>query len=150
MYSSQIIDNISRRNKLILDNLDPTTSEKFYDLSIDALKMGILLLYFSGYRDMEQQNKLYQKYLRGEGVLAARPGYSWHNYGRAVDLVPIKENGEADWNSKLYPSINILAKRYGLKWIGWNDPPHFTDSQGETIEQLIEQPPTVTTKKKRD
>jgi len=140
MYSIQIIDNIKRRNELILDQLDAVTSGKFSKLYADALNMGILLLYYSGYRGLEQQNELYQKYLSGEGVLAAKPGYSWHNYGRAVDLVPIKEDGSADWNSQLYPSINILAKRYALKWMGWKDSPHFTDSRGETIEQLRKQP----------
>jgi len=153
MYSIQIIDNIKRRNQLILDELDATTSEKLSNLYADALNMNILLLYFSGYRGLKQQDELYQKYLRGEGGIAAKPGYSWHNYGRAVDLVPVNENGAAEWNSAIYPSINILAKRYGLKWMGWKDAPHFTDSRGETIEQLREQlrkqPPTVTTKKKR-
>ncbi|MCH7850943.1 MAG: M15 family metallopeptidase [Nanoarchaeota archaeon] len=149
MYNIQIIENIKRRNKLILDKLDAVTSTKFSNLYTDALNMGILLLYFSGYRDLEKQNQLYQKYLRGEGGIAAKPGYSWHNYGRAVDLVPVKESGENDWNSKFYPAIDILAKRYGLKWMGWQDSPHFTDSRGETIEQLIKNPPIIITKTKR-
>lgn len=149
MYSIQVIDNIKKRNQGILDRLDIVTSKKFSNLYADALNMGILLLYFSGYRNNDQQNILYQKYLRGEGGIAAKPGYSWHNYGRAVDLVPVKESGENAWNSELYPAINILAKRYGLKWMGWTDSPHFTDSRGETIEQLRIQPPMIITKKKR-
>jgi len=152
MYSSQIIDNIKRRNQLILDRLDATTSNKFSALYADALKMDILLLFFSGYRDLEKQNELYQRYLRGEGGIAAKPGYSWHNYGRAVDLVPVWKTGVNDWDSDLYPAIDILAKRYGLKWMGWKDAPHFTDSRGETIAQLREQlkkQPTILTTKKR-
>lgn len=149
MYSIQIIDNIKKRNQGILDGLDATTSKKFSKLYADALNMGILLLYYSGYRGLEKQNELYQKYLRGEGGIAAKPGYSWHNYGRAVDLVPIKESGEYDWNSGLYPAVNILAKRSDMKWMGWDDSPHFTDSRGNTIGQMLKQPEVITTKKKR-
>lgn len=149
MYSIQLIDNIKRRNQLVLDQLDATTSKKFSDLYADALNMGILLLYYSGYRNLEQQNELYQKYLRGEGGLAAKPGYSWHNYGRAVDAVPITDTGAADWDSPLYPSVNILAKRQGLSWGGVGDSPHFVDKREETIEQLRKHQDVVMTKEKR-
>lgn len=149
MYSIQLISNIKRRNEEILGRLDAKTSRKFSDLYVAALNIGILLLFFSGYRGLDKQNELYQKYLRGEGGIAAKPGYSWHNYGRAVDIVPVKESGENAWGSELYPAVNVLAKRYGLKWMGWKDPPHFTDSRGETIEQLRIQPPTIITKNKK-
>lgn len=149
MHSIQLISNIKRRNEQILDRLDIKTAAKFSDLYTAALNMDILLLYFSGYRGLDKQNELYQKYLRGEGVLAAKPGYSWHNYGRAVDLVPVKETGENAWESQLYPAINVLAQRYGLKWMGWQDSPHFTDSQGQTIRQVREQSKMLITKKKR-
>lgn len=148
MYSIQLIDNIKRRNKGILDRLNDKTAIKFSILHREALKRGILLLYFSGYRDLDKQNELYQRYLRGEGGIAAKPGYSWHNYGRAVDLVPVKENGENDWNSPLYTTINTLGNLLGLKWMGWKDAPHFTDSQGETLEQVRKKGEVITTRKK--
>ena len=40
----------------------------------------------SGYRTKAQQQALYDAYLRGEGNLAAPPGRSLHEQGRAVDL----------------------------------------------------------------
>ena len=149
MYSEQLIDDIKAKNKKILDGLDYKTARKFYNLYKDSLSNGILLLFFSGYRDLNQQNILYQKYLQGTGNLAARPGYSWHNYGRAVDLVPVKENGYADKESPLYYTVNALAEKYGLKWLGAKDSPHFTDSQGETIQQVRLKGRAVQTRKKR-
>ena len=40
----------------------------------------------SGFRSYDQQAALYDKYKRGEGNLAAPPGRSLHEKGRAVDL----------------------------------------------------------------
>ena len=40
----------------------------------------------SGFRTYDQQKALYEAYLRGEGNLAAKPGRSLHEQGRAVDL----------------------------------------------------------------
>ena len=39
-----------------------------------------------GYRSSAEQQILYDKYLRGEGPLAAKPGSSNHNHGLAIDL----------------------------------------------------------------
>ncbi len=149
MYSTQIIENIKRRNQLILDKLDALTSDKFSALYADALKMGILLLFYSGHRDYWEQKKKYDDWIAGIGGKAAPPGYSWHEYKRAVDLVPIKDTGAADWDSLLYPSINILAKRYQLSWGGPRDSPHFVDKRGETLQQLRTQPEMIVTKRKR-
>lgn len=40
----------------------------------------------SAYRSIEEQEILYERYLAGEGNLAAPPGKSNHNHGRAFDL----------------------------------------------------------------
>jgi peptidoglycan hydrolase-like protein with peptidoglycan-binding domain len=51
-----------------------------------ARAAGINLHVNSGFRSMEEQRILYQKYLNGTGNLAARPGYSNHQGGIAVDV----------------------------------------------------------------
>ncbi|HSP77576.1 MAG TPA: peptidoglycan-binding protein [Myxococcaceae bacterium] len=51
-----------------------------------ARAAGINLRAVSGFRSMEQQRVLYQKYLNGTGNLAAKPGYSNHQGGIAVDI----------------------------------------------------------------
>ena len=40
----------------------------------------------SGYRSYAEQAVLYDRYLHGGGVLAAKPGTSNHNYGKAADV----------------------------------------------------------------
>ncbi len=149
MYSIQIIDNIKRRNKLILATLDTISSKKFSDLFTEALKRGVLLLYYSGYRDIAEQQEKYNEYLQGIGGKAAPPGYSWHQYKRAVDAVPITDTGAADWDSIYYPYINVMAKKQGLSWGGVGDSPHFVDKRGQTIQDMIEQLPIIEAKKKR-
>ena len=47
---------------------------------------GVTLTPVSGFRTMEQQRYLYSLYLQGRGNLAARPGYSNHQGGIAVDI----------------------------------------------------------------
>lgn len=149
MYSIQLIDNIKRRNQLILDTLDTIASKKFYNLFEEALRRGVLLLYYSGHRDLIEQQKKYNDYLEGTGGKAAPPGYSWHQYKRAVDAVPITDTGAADWDSPYYPYINVIAKKLGLSWGGVGDSPHFVDKRGQTIQEMLKQLPAIEAEKKR-
>lgn len=49
-------------------------------------KTGKDLIINEAYRSTEDQQKLYDKYVRGEGPPAAKPGRSLHEYGLAVDI----------------------------------------------------------------
>ncbi|MFY0527353.1 peptidoglycan-binding protein [Archangium gephyra] len=51
-----------------------------------AKAAGINLHVNSAFRSMEEQRVLYQKYLNGTGNLAAKPGYSNHQGGIALDI----------------------------------------------------------------
>ena len=51
-----------------------------------AARAGIDLHVNSGFRSMAEQQELYRKYLNGTGNLAAKPGYSNHQGGIAVDI----------------------------------------------------------------
>lgn len=63
-----------------------------------------------------------------EPVTHAKPGYSWHEFGLAVDVVPFESSGEADWDeahpiwSELVDSGEMLGLTSGKSW---NDEPHF-------------------------
>lgn len=46
-------------------------------------------VYSLGQRSFAKQKELYDKYKRGEGPLAAKPGTSIHGSGRAIDMTPI-------------------------------------------------------------
>jgi peptidoglycan L-alanyl-D-glutamate endopeptidase CwlK len=61
-------------------------------------------------------------------VTNAAPGYSWHEFGLAVDVVPFESGGQADWNETHPVWMEIVNKgqELGLKsGISWKDEPHF-------------------------
>ncbi len=60
-----------------------------------ARRAGINLGATSGFRTMAQQQELYRRYLNGTGNLAARPGYSNHQNGIAMDVSGIGGRGTA-------------------------------------------------------
>ena len=51
-----------------------------------AKKSGIVLAIRSGFRSHSKQKDLYRRFRRGWGHMAARPGYSNHQNGQAVDV----------------------------------------------------------------
>ncbi len=61
-------------------------------------------------------------------VTDARPGYSWHPFGMAVDLVPEdQDTGAPDWNEKHPTWQEIVTKGESLgmvSGISWHDTPH--------------------------
>jgi len=63
------------------------TAKAFRAMAKAARKAGVSLVIRSGFRTHAKQKKLYKQYQRGEGNLAAKPGYSVHESGRALDLV---------------------------------------------------------------
>jgi LAS superfamily LD-carboxypeptidase LdcB len=62
------------------------TAIAFRAMARAARKAGVSLAVRSGFRSFEKQARLYKQYRNGEGNLAARPGFSNHESGRALDL----------------------------------------------------------------
>jgi hypothetical protein len=61
-------------------------------------------------------------------VTDAQPGYSWHNFGMAVDVVPFESSGQPDWDEQHPVWQEIVAKGTALglvAGVAWNDRPHF-------------------------
>ena len=75
--------------------------------------VGIKLKITDGYRDVATQ----QQYLN-EGKPAAQPGYSYHNYGLAIDVAPENSN---DWET-----IGQIGESLGFRW-----GKHFTTPKSE-------------------
>lgn len=52
----------------------------------------------------------------------AKAGQSAHNYGLALDIVPMV-NGKPDWNGKdlVWQTIGELGQQVGLTWLGAPD-----------------------------
>ncbi|MBK6695494.1 MAG: D-alanyl-D-alanine carboxypeptidase family protein [Myxococcales bacterium] len=84
------------------------TGNAFLKLRELAQEKGIDLVLNSGFRTMAEQEHLYQCYQTGgcnNGNLAARPGYSNHQSGRALDI-----------GTGQRAALNRLIRENGLDW----------------------------------
>lgn len=104
-------------------------------------RFGIDLRVTDGFRDYKTQDNIYAQGRTKPGAIVtnARGGYSNHNFGLAIDVVPI-ENGKANYNTTQYPLIGRIGESVGLEWGGrWKsiiDLPHFQDLQGLSLKEL--------------
>ena len=106
--------------------LHPYFRDKVLDLIEQCKAKGIELAFVETYRTHAKQNEykgMGKKYTRSGG------GKSKHQYGLAVDVVPIV-NGEAQWDNKaLWLKVGLVGEKLGLRWGGrWRhpfDPGHF-------------------------
>lgn len=107
---------------------------------------GIDIIITSTYRDAEAQDALYAqgRTTPGRIVTNARAGQSWHNYGMAFDVVPIRA-GKPVWNTTgldayLWRQVGEIGKRCGLEWAGewkrFREYPHFQWTGGLTLADL--------------
>ena len=124
--------------------LDPRIKKRVVNFINEAHRQGIKLRVVQGFRSFDEQNKLYAKgrtraELDAKGLhhIKARPnenrvtnvigGKSSHNWGLAVDVVPMV-NGKPVWNGD-WKKVSTIGKNAGLKWGGdWTsfvDRPHF-------------------------
>jgi len=87
--------------------LEANTARAFRAMAVSAAKRGITLAIRSGFRSHEEQKELYRDYRRGWGHLAARPGYSNHQSGRALDIF-IDDYAVYEW-------LKQHAREYGFK-----------------------------------
>lgn len=126
-----------------ISRLHPRIRGQARQLLINAERKGIKLRVVSGLRTYEEQAALYAQGRTAPGpvVTNARPGYSWHNFGLAFDVVPV-DNGRENWGTTKWPEIGALGKALGLEWGGdWSgfvDRPHFQNTLGLTTAQARE------------
>jgi peptidoglycan LD-endopeptidase CwlK len=84
-------------------------------------------------RSNDEQAALYAqgRTTPGEIVTDAPPGESAHNYGLALDIVPVV-NGKPDWKGgdPVWQQIGAIGQAAGLTWLGargsrFPEEPHF-------------------------
>lgn len=140
-----------------IEDLQPVARTKFKRWLADCEIAGINVLVYCTLRDAKEQNELYKvgRTVKGTGVTTKKPmgntvtnakgGDSLHQYGVAIDCVPLY-NGKALWNGdlpstpqddKLYEKMAVLAKKHGIEWSGsWKTFPekaHFQYTGGLTL-----------------
>jgi hypothetical protein len=120
-----------------LKSLHPFFRDRIVQLIANCKRKGIELAVVESYRTHTKQSEYYsmgRKYTRSTG------GKSKHQYGLAVDVVPVVK-GIALWeNVTLWKKIGVEGEKLGLRWGGrWRspyDPAHFEWSGGLTTYQL--------------
>jgi peptidoglycan L-alanyl-D-glutamate endopeptidase CwlK len=102
---------------------------KIQPLALDFLRRcreaQIDILVICTLRSLEEQATLYAQGRTAPGakVTNAKPGTSAHNYGLALDVVPLV-NGKPDWNfdprnvSPIWAKVGELGQAAGLEWFG--------------------------------
>ena len=131
-------------------------AEQLYDEICEALKGRAICRFSHTLRTNAEQEALYAigRTKPGKKVTNARAGQSWHNYGRAIDIVLLVDrdkngtfesaswetnvdfdgDGRADWRE-----IVDIFKRYGWEWGGewkFTDMPHFQKTGGASIMHM--------------
>lgn len=77
--------------------LDETCESQFNKLTEDAAKEGLNIYFASGFRSYEYQSEIYNNYVNAYGqesadTFSARPGYSEHQSGLAIDVNSIDDS----------------------------------------------------------
>lgn len=104
-----------------LIDLDSRFRERFVNWLHDCEAAGLDLLVTCTLRTHDEQDALYAQGRTKPGriVTNARAGQSAHNYGLALDFVPIV-NGKLEWDdgAPQWHDAGKRAKEFGLEWAG--------------------------------
>lgn len=106
---------------LKLEDLHPLIRDKARLVLIACEERGVDLLVTCTLRSLDEQAKLYAqgRTTPGRRVTNAKPGSSAHNYGMAMDVVPML-GGKPQWDAK-HPHWQVYGeevRKAGLEWAG--------------------------------
>jgi hypothetical protein len=120
-----------------LNALHPYFRDKIVQLINNCKAQGIQVAVVESYRTHAKQNEyktMGKKYTRSGA------GKSKHQYGLAVDLVPIVDSVAVWDNVALWKKVGVTGEKLGLRWGGrWKkpyDPGHFEWTGGITTVEL--------------
>jgi peptidoglycan L-alanyl-D-glutamate endopeptidase CwlK len=141
-------DGIDERTRGHLDSLDPKARDQFHLFialaKATAASMGCDYIAISSTRTWDEQAALYAQGRTAPGpkVTNARPGYSWHNFGTALDFGVFRGKVYLDGSdpataSRVHAACAVHAHACGLEWGGnWKgkscDPPHYQIQMGRS------------------
>jgi LAS superfamily LD-carboxypeptidase LdcB len=86
-------------------DVEVATARAFRSMQRAATTGGVALRIVSGFRTHARQAELYREWRRGAGHIAAPPGYSNHQRGRALDL---------DLDAPTYAWLQTNARSHGF------------------------------------
>lgn len=120
-------------SKTRLAQVHPLLASKIRDLSDQLASEGIRIRVTQGLRSWNDQAKLYAqgRTVPGKIVTEAKPGFSQHCFGLAVDVVPMDINNIPDWNishpnwKRIVEIGKSLGLEAGAEFRTFPDWPHF-------------------------
>ena len=116
-----------------LDLLKPDFRPMVDGFLADVKSAGIDMIVTCTYRTAAEQMALYAQGRTAPGLIVtnAKAGQSAHNYGYAIDVVPLV-NGKCCWDDKaaVWSEIGKIGQSHGLEWYGapgavFPETPHF-------------------------
>jgi hypothetical protein len=120
-----------------LNALHPFFRDKIIKLIANCKAQGITLSVVESYRTHAKQDE-YK--VMGKKYTSSGAGRSRHQYGLAVDLVPMVDSIAVWDNVALWKKIGVTGEKLGLRWGGrWKkpyDPGHFEWTGGLTSVHL--------------
>jgi peptidoglycan L-alanyl-D-glutamate endopeptidase CwlK len=122
-----------------LQEVDKLVREKAIALGKEAEKRGMEIVVTDGFRSPLEQARLYEQGRAEPGAVVtwAKPGHSWHNFGKAFDIA-FRVNGQVTWEGP-WEDVGKIGEALGLEWGGrWaakEDVCHFQLTGGKTTAQ---------------
>lgn len=139
---------ITEREQILISELYPGISTKAEALLEAVRPLGFFA--FQGYRSFNEQETNYMKGRnelgdiidRSEVVTMAAAGYSWHQWGCALDLIG---GGPGCWTWNMpesaWQQMMDVAEQLGFecggRWTSFPDRPHVQITFGQPIETLL-------------
>lgn len=146
------LNTLLNKAEVKLKGVDNRIAERMRQVIINAHSIGIYIIITQGLRTIAEQDALYAqgRTKPGKRVTNAKGGYSFHNFGLAVDFAVVDKTGTiVYWDTNIdtnkdkqkdWYQVGKLGKEQGLEWGGdWTslvDIPHFQYTFGLTTAQL--------------
>jgi len=131
--------NYEERSYKVFDGLQPDFKERVIRWYEECGAEGLKILVYCGFRSNEDQDKLYRhgRTMGGKIITNAKGGQSFHNYGRAIDYVPVKGK-ETSWDDTAsYLKAQRIGREFGLRAISW-ELPHLEDANFASWRELAQ------------
>lgn len=127
-----LINDMDTISEARLKAVHPLLASKIRQLADLLAKEGIVIRVTQGLRTWDEQDKLFQqgRSTPGDKVTNAPAGSSYHNFGLAVDVVPMMPLGP-DWDvthpvwGRIVAVGTSLGLTSGATWRTFKDYPHF-------------------------
>jgi hypothetical protein len=121
-----------------LNSLHPFFRDQVQTLIAKCKAKGIEVMVVETYRTHAKQHEYKTM---GKKYTSSGAGHSKHQYGLAVDVVPVVDSVAVWNNALLWRKIGAIGEKLGLRWGGrWRkpyDPGHFEWTGGLTSHHLV-------------